>query len=190
MVYAYNAYNEMCRIMEMELEKRLWQHTAVAVVITAVAAGAAGTGLPQWIFYEIVRFYDQDVRPDCGFQLRECFKNMHYFAYFLCIRVLIPLLIIVTGLIKKGSFVLRFCVMAELLILAVQSVLFFGAKGMEGMFFNLKFSLLPETCYFLSVFLAFCKKKAGFCSIKQYIFTIICAALMLCCGAVIEICLF
>lgn len=182
------------------LEKSIWQQTAAAGLIIGLIAGLAGVMFPQPVFYETARYYSGNVFPAVGMlfsgdsmRIMDYMKNMQYyeyFAYFLCMRLLIPLAIILAGILRKGSLLLRIYILLELMAYTVQAVLIFGAGGMESFLLMLKLHLLPQSCYLLSAILAFCEKKAGFCSIKQYILIMIKSTLTLCCGAVVEIYLF
>lgn len=184
----------------LTLEQRIWHQTAAFGLGIGLIAGLAGVMFPQPVFYETARYYSGDVIPDGGMlfsggiqQVMDCMKNMHYYEYFLCflcMRILVPLAIILAGILKKGSLLLWMYVILTLLACAIQAVLIFGAGGMESLFLNLKLHLLPQSCYLLAAISAFCEKKTGFCSVKQYVLTIMKGTLTLCCGAVAEICLF
>lgn len=177
----------------LNLENRIWQQAAAAGVLTGLAAGLIGTVFPQAVFYETARYYSGEIFPADGVQMMEWIKNIHYFEYFvqfLCIRILIPCLILTVGIFRKSSFFLWSCLVMELMAAAFWAVMVFGAGGMKGILFYLRLNELPESCNLLAVILAFYKKKRGIYLAKQYMLTIIETILLLCSGAAAEIWLF
>lgn len=173
-----------------EKENRVWGQMMATGILTGLTAGLFGSFLPKWVFFETSMFYAD---AGCRNQSRDFVMNLYqseYFVYYLCIRVLIPFAFLLAGILRRGLMLLRIQAMTELTALAFQAVLVFGAGGMEKLLMNLCLYLLPENCVLLTIILAFCEKKSGFTCVKQYILTGIRSALLLCCGAVMEIYLF
>ncbi|MDD7389529.1 MAG: hypothetical protein PUG60_07720 [Lachnospiraceae bacterium] len=176
-----------------ENENRVWCRLMIAGVLLGAAVGLAVSVFPDWVFYETALFYAENGCAVRGVNLLNVIMNRQcsgYFVSYLCIRVLIPFVLLLAGILSRGLVLLRIQTAAELLALAFQSALVFASGGMEQQLLNLSFCLLPESCILLAIIPAFCKKKSGFGSAKQYILTVIRGALLLCCGAVVEIYLF
>lgn len=172
-------------------EQLLWRRMMAAGVFTGLAAGLAGSFLPEWVLYETSMYYGRGGNQ--GVSLADFFTvgyPSRYFIIYLCIRVLIPFVFVLAGILSRGFAFLRIQAAVELMALAFQSVLVFGAGGMEKLLRNLCVCLIPEGCILLTIILALCKKKSGFTSAKQCILTGMRTALLLCCGAVAEIYLF
>lgn len=164
----------------------LWNYLFFAAVITGLCAGLIGVIFPRSIFYETAGYYSES-----GWQsVSDRQDSIEVFAYFISIRVLFPLVIVFTAILWKNIRLLMFCVWAELTSISFQTVLLFGIGGMDAVFRNLMYCLLPDSCYVLSLILVFCEKKSAPESTKQYIFTIIRSTFLLFCGAVVEIYLF
>ncbi|MGN0294984.1 MAG: hypothetical protein ACI4D3_13380 [Lachnospiraceae bacterium] len=177
----------------LERERRIWRRLMTAGVVAGSLSGLAGSFLPEWVLYETSMYYAEGRSQGQGLLFSDFFTDTYdfrYFVYYLCIRILIPFVFLLAGILKKGFVLLRIQAAAELIALTFQSVLIFGAGGMEMMFMNLCIYLIPESCILLTIILALCEKKTGFSSVKQYILTGIRAALLLCCGAVVEFYLF
>lgn len=172
-------------------EQRLWRRMMAAGVFTGLAAGLAGSFLPEWVLYESSMFYGGVGNQ--GASSADFFTEGYpsrYFIIYLCIRILVPFVSVLAGILSRGFAFLRIQAAVELMALAFQSVLVFAAGGMEKLLQNLCVCLIPEGCILLTIILALCEKKTGFTSVKQCILTGIRSALLLCCGAVVEIYLF
>lgn len=177
----------------IESENRVWCRLMAAGVLLAAAAGLAVSVFPEWVFYETSLFYAGNGCAARRMDLLNVIINRQcsgYFMSYLCIRVLIPFVFLLAGILSRGLVLLRIQAAAELLALAFQSVLVFGSGGMEQQLSNLCFCMIPESCILLAIITAICEKKSGFKSVKQCILTVVRGALLLCCGAVVEIYLF
>lgn len=174
-------------------ENHVWGRLITVGILIGLAAGLAGTLFPECFFYETSMFYADGGYRSCSRNFADFIMGVYHsgnYIYYLCIRVLIPFAFLMAGILSKGSALLRILVVTEQTALSLQSVLIFGAGGMEKLLLNLCFCLLPEICVLLTIIPALCEKITGFNSVKQYILTGIRGALLLCCGAVMEIYLF
>lgn len=177
-------------------------HLLIIAVTAGLSAGVMGVMFPQAVFYETARYYSgngcrtESVKENTGLYKTEYLQNpdsayfTEYFTYFLSVRVLVPFVLILAGILWKNISLLFFCVWAELASISFHAVLLFGAGGMDAVSGHLMYGFLPDICYVLSLVLAFCEKKSDIYSKNQYIITVIKSTLLLCCGALVEIYLF
>lgn len=139
-------------------EKNDWNRFFIFAVAIGFLAGLAASLLPQDFFYETGWYYSQN-QYENGFLLKIMLKNMHDFAYFLSIRLVLPSFLLIAGIVKKRTRLPQLCILLELAAVSFQAVLIFGATGMEGWFRYQLIALLPESLYLVAALHVYFFKK-------------------------------
>ena len=173
----------------------LWQKGLIACIVIGLAGGLVGSFLPQSMFYETALYYGgidwKQGLTFCNVSSMWIFleKNIHYFAYFLIRRVLIPSVILMIGVFWNNLFFLKGFLILQLFGISFQSVLIFGALGMEGWFLNQFLMVIPESLYFLAIFRMYWFKKIKVPAIKPCFFSMLQTLFLLFMGCGMEICI-
>ncbi|MDO5411344.1 MAG: hypothetical protein Q4F21_13010 [Lachnospiraceae bacterium] len=172
-------------------EKILWKRIFAAAILFALAAGLLGRLFPQSVFYETCRYYAENLyrENESEFSLIKILKNIHYYAYFLNIRLLVPALaflffMMISKRTSEWFFVFVFLKSAAV---SVHAVLIFGALGMEGIFHYVIPGILSESMYLLAVVEVYFYLEKGMTTGKRGLLCcIVRSFVLLACGAALE----
>lgn len=180
------------------LKQKEWNRIFRFTVVTGLVVGFIISLLPQSFFYETALYYSNTGKSMAFSLLYRAYSSgtreflyftLRHSAYFLSIRLFLPMLFLIIGMTKKRTILPQFCIMFVLVAVSIQAALIFGSIGMEGWFRYQFIDLLPQSFYLLAVIRVYFFRKQEIHTVQSFVCGVFQTFSLLLCGTGLEICL-